>query len=338
MDQAGRRFGGGQVALVRAVVVALVAVGCDDDTDRRARQEVSRALVQTLTIPCSSLASGQLGSGQSVATLATAELSGTTDAWTSYVELSPATHFVFNYNLPSGVAAGTITSLSVDVNVRGPTLTEQPWAYQVLDTTTGSWVALGDNSFATSWVWSKHTFTFPAPVARFFSSSGLLQIRYGSDSNADASDLDQLLIRGTSDTGTTGSAGTTGAGRHRPEPLAPRTGAAPPERRARRVARAPAAPPAGAAPPAAPAPPGAPAGAAPPGQPALPVRWAEARRSRWPADRWRAEGSAPVNRSPRWPPPSSPARATSGRTTSRSTPRRRSSATTTYRRACRPAP
>ena len=58
--------------------------------------------------------------GQSVATLATAELSGTTDAWTSYVELSPAAHIVCNYNLPSGTAAGTITSLSVDVNVRGP--------------------------------------------------------------------------------------------------------------------------------------------------------------------------------------------------------------------------
>ena len=51
VEQAGRRFGGGPVTLVRAVVVALVAVGCDDDTDRRARQEVSRALVQTLTIP-----------------------------------------------------------------------------------------------------------------------------------------------------------------------------------------------------------------------------------------------------------------------------------------------
>ena len=286
-----------------------------------------------LTIPCSSLASGQIGSGQSVATLATAELSGTTDAWTSYVELSPATHFVFNYNLPSGVAAGTITSLSVDVNVRGPTLTEQPWTYQVLDTTTGSWVALGNNSFATSWVWTKHTFTFPAPLARFFSSAGLLQIRYGTDSNADASDLDQLLIRGTSDTGTTGSAGTTGTAGTTGS--AGTTGAA-----------------------------GTTAGAAPPAR-----RHAGWRRhdrhagTTGSAGRGGTTGTAGtagahgrkhavldglqiagerhdrlrVNRSRRWPPPSSPARGRLDELRRARPRRRRSSATTTYRRACRPA-
>ena len=47
-----------------------------------------------------------------------------------------------------------------------------------------------------SWVWTKNTFTLPAPLARFF-SSGTLQIRYGTTSNADASDIDQLLITGT---------------------------------------------------------------------------------------------------------------------------------------------
>jgi hypothetical protein len=56
---------------------------------------------------------------------------------------------------------------------------------------------LGDNTFATSWVWTKHTFTAAAPLARFFSSSGTLQIRYGTTSNVDASDIDQLLITGT---------------------------------------------------------------------------------------------------------------------------------------------
>ena len=49
----------------------------------------------------------------------------------------------------------------------------------------------------------------PAPLARFF-SSGTLQLRYGTSSNVDASDIDQLVISGR--VGSTGAGGTTGAG------------------------------------------------------------------------------------------------------------------------------
>ena len=58
-------------------------------------------------------------------------------------------------------------------------------------------MSLGDNAFAGDWVWTKHTFTLPVPLARFFASGTTLQIRYGTDSNADASDIDQLLVTGT---------------------------------------------------------------------------------------------------------------------------------------------
>src|SRR5262245_37553997 len=195
---------------MRASIVALVAIGCDDDADRRSRNDVSRALVQTFTMSCSSLASGPIKSGQSVSTLATAERTGTSDGWTTYVELSGGTHIVCNYNLPDGIAASTITSLSLDVNYFGKAIAEQTWTFEVRDAATGAWVSLGDNAFAADWYWTKHTFTFPAPLARYFSSSGLLQIRYGSDSTADDSDLDQMLIRGTANTGTTGTGGAGG--------------------------------------------------------------------------------------------------------------------------------
>jgi hypothetical protein len=65
----------------------------------------------------------------------------------------------------------------------------------VLDETTGTWTALGDNGFAGPWVWTPQVFTLPAPFDRFF-SGGRLQIRYGTTSDADASDLDQLLVTG----------------------------------------------------------------------------------------------------------------------------------------------
>ena len=84
MDQTRRRFGGRRAAWVGASavgagVVALLAIG--------SRGLVLAAEPAAFTIACSALASGQIGPGQSVSTLATAELTGTTDVWTNYVEL-----------------------------------------------------------------------------------------------------------------------------------------------------------------------------------------------------------------------------------------------------------
>ena len=116
---------------------------------------------------------GRIGRGQSAASaLTTAELTGTTDVWDDYVELSPSSRIVCNYALPSGTTAGAVTSLALQVNYRGPSQTRQVWTFEVLDTTTGAWTLLGDNAFATDWVWTKHTFTLPGPLSRFFSGTG----------------------------------------------------------------------------------------------------------------------------------------------------------------------
>ena len=138
-----------------------------------------------------------IGDGQTAASLTTAELTGTTDVWDDYVELSPSSRIVCSYTLPSGTAAGAVSSLALQVNFRGPSQAHQAWTFEVQDATTGAWVLLGDNSFAAGWIWSKHTFTLPAPLARFFASGTTLQIRYGTTSNVDASDIDQLLVTGT---------------------------------------------------------------------------------------------------------------------------------------------
>jgi hypothetical protein len=149
-------------------------------------------------MPCNSLSvtAGAIGAGQTAAALTTAELTGTTDVWDDYVELSPASRIVCNYALPSGTTAGAVTSLALQVNYRGASQTRQVWTFEVLDRTTNTWTLLGDNAFASGWVWSKHTFTLPGPLSRFFSGTGL-QIRYGTTSSLDASDIDQLLVTGT---------------------------------------------------------------------------------------------------------------------------------------------
>ena len=113
--------------------------------------------------------------------------------WTDYVEVSPASQIVCSYELPAGVAPSALTSLALDVNYRGPDKATMTWTFEVLDNTTGTWTALGDNSFAGVWVWTPQVFALPAPFDRFFSGS-TLQIRYGTTSDFDASALDQLLI------------------------------------------------------------------------------------------------------------------------------------------------
>jgi hypothetical protein len=166
----------------------------------------------TVVLPCSALAvvAGQIGPGQSAAALTVAELTGTTDVWANYVEVFPSSRIVCSYNLPSSVGAGSVSGLGLDVNFRGPAVGTQSWTFEVLDASTGSWIALGDNSFAAGWIWTKHTFTLPTPLARFF-SGGTLQIRYGTTSAADASDIDQLVVWAVT-AGSSGAGGMPGAG------------------------------------------------------------------------------------------------------------------------------
>ena len=49
---------------------------------------------------------GQIGPGQTAAALTVAELTGTTDMWTNYVEVFPSSRIVCNYVLPAGSAVG----------------------------------------------------------------------------------------------------------------------------------------------------------------------------------------------------------------------------------------
>jgi hypothetical protein len=172
----------------------------------------------SFSLPCSELSvvDGQIGPGQTAAALTTAELTGMTDIWDDYVELSRASTIVCEYDLPSGVAADSVEALDLQVNYRGPIEAFETWTFEVFDNDAGTWTAIGDNAFAPSWVWTPHTFTLPGPLSRFFSPTGTLQIRYGTTGSVDDSDVDQLLITGTAGAGTGagdtgGSAGTGGA-------------------------------------------------------------------------------------------------------------------------------
>src|SRR4029079_10951541 len=85
-------------------------------------------------------------------------------------------------------AAGT---LSLRTNYRGPAADDMRWTFEAFDVQAGAWETIADNGFASDWVWT--TAVFPVG-ARFVSSTGEVLIRYGTDSPADASDLDELVL------------------------------------------------------------------------------------------------------------------------------------------------
>ena len=62
--------------------------------------------------------------GQSASALTTAELTGTTDMWTNYVEVFPSSRIVCNYACRAGTSASASPRLALDVNYRGPSMSD----------------------------------------------------------------------------------------------------------------------------------------------------------------------------------------------------------------------
>ena len=202
-------------ALFCAVACASMAptFGCagdDPGSADPAGAASNEALTQSFTLTGTNLtvSAGSVGSGQTVAALAVRDQSGSQDAWSKYVEFSPSTSAVVSYALPAGVTAASLSALSISVNYRGPKKATMRWTFEAWDATAGAWVAVGDNTFAADWAWTAGSLALPAPHARFV-AAGAIKLRYATTSAADSSDLDQLVILGSSTTSGSTSAGTT---------------------------------------------------------------------------------------------------------------------------------
>jgi len=231
-----------------AVVAAVAGLACNSH-DEATQTALLTAAPTVLALPIApttlTFSAGTLPHGQAVAALAARQLSGTRDEWSAYVEFDPGARAIADYVLPVDARTG---ALSLRANYRGPTAPDMRWTFEAFDFQAAVWVTVGDNAFAGDWVWT--TATFPLG-AQFVGASGEVRVRYGTDSRADASDLDELVL-------------VTSA----PE----ETSSAPPA--------TPAPPPVSATPPAT-APPPAPAPAPPPASAATPAPAAPATTARW---------------------------------------------------------
>jgi hypothetical protein len=193
----------------RSVLLACLAfTACDPSLDENVPggevEEVNAAATSVVTCNPLTFTKGALPGGQSAATLAQKEQTGTQDTWSKYVEFSKGSESSCSF----GVGAAPVAGLSVAVNYRGPKKSEMRWTFDAYDNAAKAWVNIGDNAFAPDWTWAAKTFALPAPIARFVSNQ-LVKIRYKAIGTADVSQLDLWTLSVTSGTTTPPDAGTT---------------------------------------------------------------------------------------------------------------------------------
>lgn len=134
-----------------------------------------------------------LTQGESVASLAVRDESGTADDWTRYVNFDKSTSAICTFALPAGTTPSSVVSATMTVNYCGPRKADMLWTFTAKDVVAGTYVPVTDNGFAADWEWSATTIGLPTP-ARLFASDGSLRLRYSTTSRFDNSELDQLVV------------------------------------------------------------------------------------------------------------------------------------------------
>ncbi|MBI5533986.1 MAG: endo alpha-1,4 polygalactosaminidase [Deltaproteobacteria bacterium] len=199
-----------RAALALGSFVALFACHCTAQLDAQSEDPAIQddAIGSTTLLTCKTLSviAGGIGSGQSASTLAKADLTGSQDDWSKYVEFAPGSQVTCKFKLPSSIDPSSLSSLQLRANYRGPLKAEMPWTFEVRDLQ-GNWSLVTDNGFAKDWRWTRKTVALPGAPASWVKSQEIL-IRYRTTSQLDeVSQLDELVLIATQDTGGIGGSG-----------------------------------------------------------------------------------------------------------------------------------
>lgn len=129
-----------------------------------------------------------------ISALKVQDQSGTQNDWSKYLEFTPGTTFkgVFNFTLPTTINPADIVAYKLNVNYLGQAKASQTWNFHLRNFATASYTLLGNNSAATSWVWSPFSFSLAAGAN--YVSSGVIKLQYSSNNNVDVSDLDYVAL------------------------------------------------------------------------------------------------------------------------------------------------
>jgi hypothetical protein len=148
--------------------------------------------VESGALACAGVAveRGSLGGNHTDACDGLARADGVHVAWQSG---SPATSAIVSY--ASNLLPADIASLQIDVRYRGDDGSEPLWQWHAKNVN-GSWDLVGDNAWASNWVFTNHTFTIANPKD-YLDANGKLQIRFTSETNTKSAELDLLAVTAT---------------------------------------------------------------------------------------------------------------------------------------------
>lgn len=128
-----------------------------------------------------------------LAALKVKDQSGTSTSWDKYVQMTPGSSG-YSGDLTFKAPAGSLTSLSLDVNYKGLPKASQLWTFSLYNNSTGAFDRIGDNTVAANEVWTLIKFTVSSKASSYVNSQGNITLRYASPSSVKRSNLDYVAM------------------------------------------------------------------------------------------------------------------------------------------------
>ena len=153
----------------------------------------------TDTLTCSSITTvsgalyGNAATACSGATPALAAIDGQFVGWSGQTGTTKSSAYV---TYVSRATASAVTAMNLDVGFRGDDKTELLWYWYVKNVNTGAWDLVGDNSWASSWTTTSHTFSVASP-SRYVAADRTVQILFTTSSSTNDAELEQMTLRVT---------------------------------------------------------------------------------------------------------------------------------------------
>jgi hypothetical protein len=132
-------------------------------------------------------------SNQSMSALKVKDQSGTSTSWDNYVQMTPGSSG-YSGDLSFKAPAGSLSSISLDVNYKGLPKTSQLWTFSLYNNATGAFDRIGDNSSAANEVWSLIKITVSSNASSYVNSQGNIVLRFASTSSVKRSNLDYVAM------------------------------------------------------------------------------------------------------------------------------------------------
>jgi hypothetical protein len=152
-------------------------------------------------VPTSYVTTLGSSSGQAVATsIDLLDESGSSSSSKKYVEFDPKSKATYagyqTFVLPTSTSPGSVKSMQVQVNYRGPAASTTVWTWQIYNRTTASWVTVGTNAGAPDWGnWKLLSFGVSGTLSNYVrSSDGGIMVQLLSSNAKDVADIDYEAV------------------------------------------------------------------------------------------------------------------------------------------------